>query len=350
MAFHQVRGAISSILAVALAIQAGVARAEGGDDRARSLFKEGRELASAGRYDAACPKFEESRRLFDGPGTQFNLADCWEHVGKLASARALFLEVATATHALGQSDREHAARARADALDAQVSHLVLRVADHTEGLALHLNGSSVTLEAQSAPVAVDPGDVLVEATAPERESWKTSVAIPKEPATIIVEVPRLEAAPSPPPASTDDAARSKPEMSTGATVATSHRVTGLERIGSRTTRNLLAGAVAVGAVTAGISWVLFQNKNTRAEGVCPNSTGCSADEIDRHQDLVSGARTARTVGFVGVGLATAAVTTGVVLYLIGPRRSDDSNADAQAWTVGVGAGPVAGALFARRRF
>ncbi len=350
MAFHPVRGAVSSILAVALATHAGVARAEGDESRARALFKEGRDLASTGRYEVACPKFEESRRLFDGPGTDFNLADCWEHVGKLASARTLFLEVAAATHALGQADRENAARSRAHALDAQVSHLVLRVADHTEGLSLHVNGSSVAWEAESAPVAVDPGEVLVEATAPERESWKTKVAIPSEPATIIVEVPQLEGVPPKPPDSAEKALPPKPETSASATEATSHRVTGLARIGSRTTRNVLAGAVAVGAVTAGISWVLFQNKNTRAEGVCPSGTGCSASDIAQHDDLVSGARTARAIGFVGLGLAAAAVTTGVALYLIGPRRSDDSNAGASAWTLGVGASPVAGTLFARRRF
>ncbi len=60
------------------------------DDRtvARSLFDQGRALVKDGNYAAACPKLEESQKIDSGVGTLFNLADCYEHLGRFASAWA----------------------------------------------------------------------------------------------------------------------------------------------------------------------------------------------------------------------------------------------------------------------
>src|SRR6188768_3726631 len=50
--------------------------------KAGELFSEGRKLVEAGSYKEACPKFEQSASLNLGIGVQFNLADCWEHIGR----------------------------------------------------------------------------------------------------------------------------------------------------------------------------------------------------------------------------------------------------------------------------
>src|SRR5262245_59523757 len=65
-------------------------------DDARTLFLEARELVKSGDFAKACPKFEASLKLKAGVGTKFNLADCWEKIGRTASARELFLRVAEA--------------------------------------------------------------------------------------------------------------------------------------------------------------------------------------------------------------------------------------------------------------
>lgn len=49
-----------------------------------------RGLVQKGDWAAACPKFEESERLDPGIGTLYHLADCYEHVGRLATAWGLF--------------------------------------------------------------------------------------------------------------------------------------------------------------------------------------------------------------------------------------------------------------------
>ena len=48
------------------------------------LFKEAKQLASAGDFARACPKFIESQRLDPSVGTLLNIGNCYEKLGKLA--------------------------------------------------------------------------------------------------------------------------------------------------------------------------------------------------------------------------------------------------------------------------
>src|SRR5687767_6169905 len=94
---------------------------------ARALFSEGRELMEKDRFEEACPKLEESLRLDHGMGTQFNLAHCWDKLGRTASAWALFLDVAAAARASNQPQRETAARERAKALEPKLTRMRIEV-------------------------------------------------------------------------------------------------------------------------------------------------------------------------------------------------------------------------------
>lgn len=107
-------------LGVCLALGGSVVRPALADDsdpaRARVLFDAARLLVKSGDYAEACPKFEQSLALDPGIGTEFNLADCLEHVGRTDRARGWFLDVAERAHAAGQTDREQVASERAAAL------------------------------------------------------------------------------------------------------------------------------------------------------------------------------------------------------------------------------------------
>lgn len=74
-----------------------------------------------GAYAEACPKLEASLELDYGIGTEFNLADCREHLGDLVRARDGFLRVAAAATATSQRDRARLARGRADALTPRIA-------------------------------------------------------------------------------------------------------------------------------------------------------------------------------------------------------------------------------------
>src|SRR6185436_13105064 len=105
------------ILSLAFALWGHEASAQSDSAAARALFTEGRQLMSAEKYAEACPKLEESLRLDPGMGTRFNLAHCWEKIGRSASAWAMFLDVAAAARAAGQQQRDTAAKERAAALE-----------------------------------------------------------------------------------------------------------------------------------------------------------------------------------------------------------------------------------------
>src|SRR3954467_7016553 len=87
---------LAALLGLCLAMPVAFPRAAHADatlaDKAaaQSLFDQGRSLMTKGQYAQACPKLAESQRLDPGLGTQFNLADCYEHLGQTASAWAGF--------------------------------------------------------------------------------------------------------------------------------------------------------------------------------------------------------------------------------------------------------------------
>src|SRR4051794_26237144 len=102
----------SAVLATALAVMSPLsAAAQNRDDaeRAERLFGEASALAAQGKFAEACPKFEASQRLDGGLGTQFNLALCFEKLGKPGSAWRNYRAVSQLARQTGKKDREDAA-------------------------------------------------------------------------------------------------------------------------------------------------------------------------------------------------------------------------------------------------
>lgn len=65
-------------------------------DKAVTLFNEAKGLMDAGDYAAACPKLEESVACDHQVGAELNLAMCYEHVGRTASACSQWRDAADA--------------------------------------------------------------------------------------------------------------------------------------------------------------------------------------------------------------------------------------------------------------
>jgi hypothetical protein len=157
---------------------------------AQSLFYDARALMAARRFEEACPKLEESLRLDAGIGTQFNLADCNEQLGKVTSAWAGFLAVAAQSRAANQHDRERLARKRAAALEPRLPRLVIDATGVPgDGLEVQRDGSTVGAAAWGAAIPVDPGTHRISASAPGKETWAQTVQA-TEGATARVAVPR----------------------------------------------------------------------------------------------------------------------------------------------------------------
>jgi hypothetical protein len=298
-------------VAFAAIVLAGASLARGADEEAtaRALFSEGRRLAAAGDYAAACPKFEDSYRLDPGIGTNFNLADCFEHIGRTASAWARFLDVAAATRAAGQGEREKVARARAEALEPRLARLIIVVSQPVDGLAIRRDGTSVGEASWGVAVPIDPGTHLVEASAPHKLAWSLSAEVPQTPGDVRVEVPVLaDAPPNPPPAAPASVVAATGVQPSAVEVGPPRR--------ARTPVVIALGAVGLAGLTVGtIYGIKFLLANDQLSTICihtPNA--CPQSDYQHFNQLRADAYQYRTYEFVGFGVGTAALLAAAYLW------------------------------------
>jgi hypothetical protein len=252
-----------------------------------ALFRAGRAAADRGDFSAACPKFEESNRLDPALGTVFNLADCDEHIGKIATAWQLFKEVAQRLPP--GDDRIGISNGRAAALEPRLPKIVLKTKPTLpSGLTVLRDGVELGNATFDTPIPVDPGDHVIVVKAPGRADREFLV---RANISQTSDVP-LDVGP---------VAVSHPK-STGTTVGGD--------VGVRSTssggRNalgvsllVLGGAgIATGLVTGAVA---LSAKNTVQNG-CDPLKNCSDDAVeagDRGKMAANISTVAFTVGLVG---------------------------------------------------
>lgn len=270
--------------------------------KADRLFKEARTLMAQGKFDVACPKLEESERLDPAPGTRYQLAVCYEATGRPATALALYLEVADLAKSAGFKDKEKVARDKAAALEPKVPRIVIEVkAARPPGLVVTRDGAPVEQEQYNRPILVDPGDYVIEATAPERKPFKTTVAVKGEGARVSVPISLLpvedfsrDAVPEPPPPSPF----------------------GAQRIAA-----IAVGAAGVGGVVAGsVFGMNAKSAYEKAMGdpsLCPTKKTCYPEGKSLVDQAQSDAL-ASTITFIAGGVALAG---GVVLFVTAPSSA-----------------------------
>jgi serine/threonine-protein kinase len=163
------------------------------DAKAVTLFKEARALMERGRHAEACPKLEASFEIDPGMGTLYNLADCYEHIGRTASAWAGFRDVAAAADAAGQAPRAQAARERATAIEPRLTKIRVAVSREAAaaGVEVQRNGVVVGKILWGTDVPVDPGTYVISASAPGRAPWSATVPVEGAGQLVTVEVPPL---------------------------------------------------------------------------------------------------------------------------------------------------------------
>jgi hypothetical protein len=306
------RSLLVSIAAAAATVCQPVAAAD--PATATMLFNEGRRLVAAGKYPEACPKFEESQRLDPGIGTQFNLADCYEHTARLASAWALFLDVASSAGGTGQQARENLARRRAGALEPKLSKLTIEAPKNVTGLEVRRNGEALGGMLWNNPIPVDPGSYTIEASAPGKKRWSTIATVGPNGATVTVAIPTMENGEDHPSPSSDGVRAATPESDTSPSplsAAGGDRSAKVER----TVALALGGAGAIGVVIGSFFGLRSIAKHSDYESLCSDGV-CAASAGPIHDQAVA-AGDASTIAFVVSGILFFA--GGTVLWLVAPR-------------------------------
>jgi hypothetical protein len=312
----------SAIFALSLA---GAAGAQESVTPARALFNEGRALVAKADFAAACPKFEQSLALEGGVGTQFNLADCWERIGRVASAQALFLGAAASAKASGQVEREQVLRDRATALEPRISKLVIEVEATDERLTVKRDALPLEPDAFGKAVAIDPGSYVISAKAPGKKPWSKTVEVkPGSPSVVTVSIPALEALEAKPIVSSSKAGSTDQKQATPKIEAPKPTPEPERRLNYKA---LGLGAVGLGAVGLGAVMAFqYKSANDEAKSICPTSTMCSPAEINEHGRAVDRASISRTWTYVGFGVGGAALAGAAALLIFQPSAPTNQGA------------------------
>lgn len=286
---------------------------------AEALFEQASALVDQGHFAEACDKFAASQELDPGLGTLLYLADCYDRMGRSASAWALFREVQERSHRENQADREHIAEQRATALAAKLSRLELRVAPARQvaGLSLYLRGALVSKASWNVALPVDPGSVRIEARAPGKKPWSTQISIGIGPSSQTVELPELASAPAP----AAKAPRVKP----------SPRDEGA-RSSLQSTAGLFMGGAGLATLAAsGFFGYRAYAKNQSSKGECradsPND--CTPQGASLREDATKAATVSTVAAVCGVLLLAG----GTTLVISAPAPASDRRSAAAPWQI-----------------
>jgi|HubBroStandDraft_6_1064221.scaffolds.fasta_scaffold95363_2 hypothetical protein len=168
--------------------------------QAEVLFRQGRELMTAGKVAEACNAFAESQKLEPAATTLINLAGCREKQGEIATAWGLFLDAERQTRSSSDATMQQlhdVAQTRAAKLEPRVSKLTINVpqGSQVDGLELSRDKDHVDAAMWNRALPIDGGTYTVSAHAPGTNTWSTQITIAPEGDTKTVDIPDLRSLP-----------------------------------------------------------------------------------------------------------------------------------------------------------
>ncbi len=323
--------AVGLLLAWVTTAELSFAQSAGNKAAAEAIFEQGKLLMQSGDYRQACSKFEASQKLDEGIGTLLYLADCYEKVGRTASAWAIFKEAASLAGAQSQVTRQKMAAERARALEPRLVKLTIEAAAGNEsilGFEVSNDGVSIPSAQYGAPIPVDPGSHRIQASAPGKKSYAEVITVTQGSAhTTIPLLTNLAAAES----STNQAVASAapnnnsptavgspaalPISETPAATSSLGERNGPSGSKQRVVSYALGGLGLVGIGIGTYYGLSAIHDNSQSKNDCPtNPNLCTDTGVSLRNDALSKGRIS-SVAFVAGGAALAA---GAVLYLAVP--------------------------------
>ncbi len=264
-----------------------------------------------GKNVEACPLLEESQRLDPGLGTQFNLAACYEAVGKLASAYNLFEQVATQARARSQGEREQVARTRAAAVQPKLSRLSIVVsAAQVDRVQVDRDGANVARSELGVAVPVDSGMHQIRAYGPGLTEWVSQIDVPSDARLHTLVVPPLaekvlEPIAASPAAVTGDASEAESFW------APTHRKVGL----------IAAGVGVLGIGVGSIFGLRAIDKADESDRLgCARATCPTPDGVEARDE----AQVAGNVATVSMIAGLAGLATAAILFLVVDGTNDNA--------------------------
>jgi hypothetical protein len=306
----------AALVFACLIVAPSVAHAD--ESAAETLFQEGLAAMTRKDYPVACEAFAGSNKADASPGTQINLAVCYEKQKKWASAWTWYRSAIGLAQQRGQGDREKLAEDAANRLKPLIHHVTISVKEPLTDLVVKRDGSEVTiaLAGKEVPLPMDPGEHTIEVTARGKKPWTKVIQVADNPTPERIDVPKLENAP----------VEDKPLAGTGNEYRPPVIVTN-DGSGQRTVgivvggAGLLAGLAGLGLFVLAKSEESERDKQrTLATGKPP---GLEKDALDRSADSHNkAAKNNQLTAIILGGGAAVLIGVGAVLYFTAPKSPE----------------------------
>jgi hypothetical protein len=340
------RTLVVTLLCVALGAPS-VAHAQSKEDvaRADALFNAAKALTDAGQYTDACAKFAESKRLAPGLGVTLYLADCYEHIGRTASAWTEFRSAEGLARERNDK-RADVARARAQALEPKLERLTIVIAPTVPqaGLQVLRDGVLVAREELGLPVPVDPGDHAVVVNAPGHPPKTLAAHTGPENPNVTVRVDRLDETETPPSVAPPPAVTGAPRAAAPLPEVPPTSEVPRDKNATRRWIGLGVGGLGVVGVAVGsVFGIVAKQKFDQS-----NSVQCDASTDRCHQPgfpMRKDAESAATASDISFAIGGVLLATGAVLYLTAPKPQPTTGVVVAPVPVAGGGGAVVRATF-----
>lgn len=271
---------------------------------AEALFEQARAAMAAGSFDIACARFRDSDKLDPAVGTRFNLADCEERRGRVATAWSLFRGVLS--ELAQDDDRRPIAEQRARALEPRVPYLRMQPgADTPPGVHVRIDGVELGEGSFGLALPMDPGThelVLVPAAGGAGQRSVFSLGEGERRDLPI----RFTSSSSSPPSSPTARASEAPDDDELFPAQSSQQKWAY-----------VAGGVGAASLLFGaVTGVVTLNKKNTAESNCSERRHvCNQAGVDANES----GRTFGTLSAVGLGVGVVGLAAGAYLWLTAPK-------------------------------
>jgi serine/threonine-protein kinase len=330
---------------VALAgLMPGIARAQPAADdvaRADQAFTTGKKLLQQGNDAEACAQFAESKSLAPAVGVTLYLADCYQRIGKIASAWTEFRSAETLANE--RHDRRAAlARSRALALAPALSSVTVSVSPDRDPTSLEItcDGHPIARDAWGTAVPLDPGDhVVVARSGGLHRTFDVHVDAKTPTATVEVDQLDGESPKVTPPAEAEATEATAPSSSASTASSTDDEAPQPPATGGDSGRLLLSlGLAGVGVAGVSVGTILGlmarSDRDASNAGPCDAADRCNQKGLSLRKDAINeawGSTAAFAVGAVALGASV------VVAFVVPHKPSGPVVVSAAPMANGAGA-------------
>lgn len=292
-------------------------------DAGRHSFQLGRALYDQRRWSEALDAFRTSQQVLPSPNTLLYLGRCQREIGRFAEAYRTLSRAAQEADARRAAEPRYAptaeaAQREANALTDRVSFITIELGEQPPALAVRVNGDALDPSQFGTLVAVDPGAVVVEATAAGRVPFRASsnlaagqhgrVAVQLEgyqPGGAVASTQTVTFTPT----QFSPIARQAPVPTASASPLRALGITAFS-----------AGlALGVGGLVTGLRARSLQSDLDR---LCPQ--GCGPSPSVGVRDMVDEGNTMVTLTNVLWGVGGAMVVAGAVMWIVAPSSASSS--------------------------